>query len=170
METAHDESAHARAVARHLGTEHTEFHLSPVAALEVIPLLPTLHDEPFADSSQIPTFLVAKMARQHVTAALSGDGGDELFGGYNRYFWGPRIWSKVSWLPLPLRRLLARLICVLPPQHWDWLAQAGGKGGMQLGDKVHKLASRLHDVTNIDDFPQFSLVKRTAAGTADDAS
>jgi asparagine synthase (glutamine-hydrolysing) len=150
-EAEQDEAEHARAVARHLGTEHTEFYVSPAQALDVIPHLPALYDEPFADSSQIPTFLVAKMARQHVTAALSGDGGDELFGGYNRYFWGPRIWRKASWLPLPARRLLARLILLLPPQRWDQLAQAAGKGGMLLGGKAHKLAACLSDAADADD-------------------
>ncbi len=150
-EAAHDESAHARAVARHLGTEHTEFQLSPLQALEVIPLLPALYDEPFADSSQLPTFLVARTARQHVTVALSGDGGDELFGGYNRYFWATRIWNKIDWLPLPARRLLGRLLLLLPPQGWDRLAQAAGKGGIQLGDKSRKLAERLAGVRNMND-------------------
>ncbi len=151
-EVGYNEAEHARAVAQHLHTEHTELYVSAAQALQVIPLLPTLYDEPFADSSQIPTYLVAQMTQQHVTVALSGDGGDELFGGYSRYFWGQRIWRKVSWLPLPLRRLLARLITALSPQHWDYLAQAiKGQRGLLLGDKAHKLAARLHHVLDLDD-------------------
>src|SRR5690606_11893965 len=87
-----DESVHARAIARHLGTEHTELQLSPQDALALIPALPRMYDEPFADSSQLPTHLVMKLARQHVTVALSGDAGDEFFGGYNRYRFLPKVW------------------------------------------------------------------------------
>ncbi|MCW5200227.1 asparagine synthase (glutamine-hydrolyzing) [Desulfobulbus sp. F4] len=150
-EAEYNEAEHALSVARHLGTEHTEFHLSSAQALDVIPLLPMCYDEPFADSSQIPTALICQQARRHVTVALSGDGGDELFGGYNRYFWGPRIWHKVSWLPLTIRRLLANLITVLSPQQWDRLAQTAGKSGMLLGDRAHKLAARLNCVRDMDD-------------------
>ncbi len=107
-EAEYDEAPYARAVASHLGTEHTELYVSARQVLDVVPHLPDLFDEPFADPSQIPTFLLAGMARRHVTVALSGDGGDELFGGYVRYSSVPRIWT--SWrrlfdVPLPLRRL-----------------------------------------------------------------
>ncbi|ESZ45239.1 asparagine synthase (glutamine-hydrolyzing) [Mesorhizobium sp. RSR380A] len=101
-----DEAPHAAAVARHLGTDHTELHLSPAAALEVIPELPRIWDEPFADESQIPTLLVSRLARQHVTVALSGDGGDECFAGYSRHFLATRL-TKQHELPLSFRRLLA---------------------------------------------------------------
>ncbi len=105
-EREYDEAAHARAVAAHLGTDHTELRLSGDDALALVPQMPAMYDEPFADSSQLPTHLVMKLARQHVTVALSGDAGDELFGGYNRYFLAPKVWRSVGWMPLPLRRAL----------------------------------------------------------------
>jgi asparagine synthase (glutamine-hydrolysing) len=106
----HDEARHAAAVARHLGTEHTELYVTPADALAVIPRLPMLYDEPFADTSQIPTFLVSELTRRHVTVSLSGDAGDELFGGYRRLRLGPAIWRGIRWLPLPVRRHLASLL------------------------------------------------------------
>ena len=120
-EAAFDESEHARAVAQHLGTLHTELFVTAAEARDVIPRLPTMYDEPFADSSQIPTHLVCHAARQHVTVALSGDAGDELFGGYNRYFWGPRIWRRLAWLPYPARQVLGKAISSLPVAGWDAL-------------------------------------------------
>jgi len=120
-EAGFDESPHAEAVARHLGTEHTTLKLSGQQAREVIPQLPQLYCEPFSDSSQIPTFLVAQLARQHVTVALSGDAGDELFGGYNRYLVTHDLWRGLSKLPIPLRKLLAKGLDTLPPQRWNSL-------------------------------------------------
>ena len=152
-EAGFDESPHAKAVAQYLGTDHTELFVTAAEAQAVIPQLPWMYDEPFADSSQIPTHLVCKAARQQVTVALSGDAGDELFGGYNRYFWGPRIWNKVSWLPFAARRILGQGIQAVPAETWD--ALGGLRGGVQgvsrMGEKAHKLGARLSKVRNMDD-------------------
>lgn len=113
-EAGYNEAEHAKAVARHLGTEHTELYVGAAEALAVIPKLPRIYCEPFADSSQIPTYLVSQMARQHVTVALSGDAGDELFGGYNPYQFLPRVWNSLKRLPLPLRRALQAMLAGLP--------------------------------------------------------
>lgn len=118
-ESGYDESADAAAVARHLGTDHTSLRLSAADAIDVIPSLPSIYDEPFADASQIPTFLVSRLARSQVTVALSGDGGDEMWGGYNRHTWGPRVWSAIHVVPLPARRLAAAAMTALPPEGWD---------------------------------------------------
>jgi asparagine synthase (glutamine-hydrolysing) len=144
-EPDHDESRYAKAVARHLGTAHTELHAEPRHALEVIPALPEMFDEPFADSSQIPTFLVAKLTRQHVTVALSGDGGDELFGGYNRYFRAQVLRRFYGWAPPPLRRAAAALIAAPSPAAWDRLLAVLPRRLRlpQAGDKVAKLAGIL---------------------------
>lgn len=155
-EAGFDEAPYARAVAQHLGTEHHEMRVSVRMAREVIPSLPWMYDEPFADSSQIPTHLVCMAARQQVTVALSGDAGDELFGGYNRYFWGPRIWHRLSWMPLPLRQALGHAIAAVPIGAWDKLgsplqANAGINKVVRLGDKLHKLATRLQSVRDIED-------------------
>ncbi|MGB4912787.1 MAG: asparagine synthase (glutamine-hydrolyzing) [Candidatus Dechloromonas phosphoritropha] len=156
-ESGFDESPHARAVAQHLGTEHSEVFVSTAEARAVIGKLPAMYDEPFADSSQIPTHLVCQAARQQVTVALSGDAGDELFGGYNRYFWGPRIWNRLAWLPYPVRRALGVAISGVPVGGWDSLGGAlnrllpGTAGIANVGDKAHKLAARLGSVHHLDD-------------------
>lgn len=147
-ESGFDESPHAKAVAKHLGTEHHELFVTAGEAQAVVPNLPQMYDEPFADSSQIPTYLVCAAAKQQVTVALSGDAGDELFGGYNRYFWAPNIWSRVSWLPFPLRQLLGRGLTVLPPQAWGALASKAGV--VRVGEKVHKLANSLQQARDLD--------------------
>lgn len=145
-EQAYDEARQAKLVARHLGTDHTELYVTPHEAMGVIPDLPTLYDEPFADSSQIPTFLVSKLARRQVTVALSGDGGDELFAGYSRYFWGRSLWGKIGWMPTGLRRMLAQGLTAVPPERWNrWLQGCGAllPDGLRRGlpgDKLHKLA------------------------------
>lgn len=152
----YNEAVHAKTVAKHLKTEHTELYVTPKDALDVIPKIPTLYDEPFADSSQIPTFLVAKMAREHVTVALSGDGGDELFGGYNRYFWVENIWKKIGKLPLAARKSLAKTITTIPVSMWDKTLGLLLKLAPEHyrysnpGDKFHKLAD-LFSVRNPDE-------------------
>ena len=152
-EAGYNEAQEAKAVAQHLGTNHTELYVTPEDAIAVIPKLPSLYDEPFADSSQIPTFLVSQMTRQHVTVSLSGDGGDELFAGYNRYALGKRLWQQLNWMPLPLRRFLAKLLTARSPQAWDRnfkqlapILPASFKQRLP-GDKLHKLA----DVLTISD-------------------
>jgi asparagine synthase (glutamine-hydrolysing) len=145
-EEGYDEAVHAAAVARHLGTEHTELYVTPREAMAVIPRLPSIYDEPFADSSQIPTFLVSQLARQHVTVSLSGDGGDELLGGYNRYLLGKDLWQKLSLLPTGVRTAFARMVKAISPRTWSALmkplmplAPSRYRVGLP-GDKLHKLA------------------------------
>jgi asparagine synthase (glutamine-hydrolysing) len=148
-EGEYDEARHAGAVARHLGTEHTEWYVTPQDALDVIPKLPQLYDEPFADSSQIPTHLVSMLARRHVTVALSGDGGDELFGGYTRYFLAASLWRRLSALPRGARKLAARGIRALAPAAWNRVYAAVSWALPQRyrlrlpGDKLHKGADIL---------------------------
>jgi|TARA_A100001391_G_scaffold27780_4_gene14992 asparagine synthase (glutamine-hydrolysing) len=145
----YDESEHAAAVAAHLGTEHTTLRATSQMALDVVPKLPGLYDEPFADSSQIPTFLISSLTREHVTVALSGDAGDELFGGYNRYVWLPRVWSKLSRMPLPMRQALGRMLKVIPSSGYDRMMAVGGKALPSryrirtFGEKLYKLADVL---------------------------
>ncbi len=141
-----NEAPYAKAIAHHLGTDHTELHVSAQDALAVIPQIPTLFSEPFADASQIPTFLVSQLTRKHVTVSLSGDGGDELFAGYNRYFLVRDIWKKLGWLPAPVRRSAARLLNALPDKPlelgFSWLrpvTEKYGRGGL-ISDKVRKLS------------------------------
>jgi asparagine synthase (glutamine-hydrolysing) len=155
-EASFDESPHALAVAKYLRTDHSELFVTAVEAQTMISQLPFMYDEPFADSSQIPTHLVSKSARQQVTVALSGDAGDELFGGYNRYFWGPRIWAKLAWLPYPVRQALGAAISAMPVTGWDAISRPtnallGVHGIARAGDKAHKLAARLRGVRNLDD-------------------
>jgi asparagine synthase (glutamine-hydrolysing) len=145
-ERGYDEAPHARTVARHLGTEHTELYVTMRDAMAVVPKLPSLYNEPFADVSQIPTFLVSQLARRHVTVALSGDGGDELFSGYTRYAIGDRLWRILSRLPRRARTAVASVLRGVPARRWDGLL----KGPLQLvpersrprlvGDKLNKLA------------------------------
>lgn len=144
-EPSYDEAIYAKDVARHLGTEHTELYVTPEQAMAVIPRLATLYDEPFADSSQVPTFLVSQMARQHVTVSLSGDAGDELFAGYNRYHATAGAWSRLEKVPRPLRRLAARALTAVSPATWNRMATASpfATRWADVGYKLHKGAGVL---------------------------
>ena len=144
-EPAYDEAVHAKQVASYLGTEHTELYVTPAEAQAVIPRLQHIYDEPFANSSQIPTYLVSEMTRRHVTVALSGDGGDEVFAGYNRYGQGLRLAKMIRALPNPMRQLIAGAMTALRPGTWDYLACAVPRQVRPrlVGDKIHKLAGVL---------------------------
>ena len=138
-ESGFDEAPYAKAIAQHLGTDHHELYLKPQDTLDVIPSLPSMFDEPFGDISTVPTYLVSKFARQSVTVALSGDGGDEMLGGYNRHFWGPKIWNRMRFMPKPLRSLIASMITKIPTNRWDEII----KNQPQSGTRLHKLAGIL---------------------------
>lgn len=144
-EAAYDESAHAAAVASHLGTEHTTLPVTGADALAVVPDLPTMFDEPHADPSQIPTALVCRLARRDVTVALCGDGGDEVFGGYNRYLFGPRTLARTSALPAPLRRAVGRSLLAVGADTWDAFARPvtallpAARRPRLVGEKLEKL-------------------------------
>jgi len=152
-EDAYNEAHHAIAVARHLGTDHTEVYLTPTETLAVIPKLPLLYDEPFADSSQIPTALVCAMARQHVTVALSGDGGDEAFGGYRRYVQARNFSERTSRVPPWLLRAMSRIITHVPMPLWEGLARlpkpitSGKLRSHSVAYSVNRLADRLGATT-----------------------
>jgi asparagine synthase (glutamine-hydrolysing) len=148
-ESSRDEAPMAKAVAQHLGTDHTELYVTAKEARSVIPRLPDMYDEPFADSSAIPTFLVSRLARQYVTVSLSGDGGDELFGGYSHYREALQLWRGVRAIPRPVRRLLDRLIRLPSVRAWNALLRLlprtalSGPLGRCPGDRVHKFAELL---------------------------
>lgn len=148
-EEGYNEAVHAKAVAKHLGTEHTELYVTPQQALDVIPKLPTLFCEPFSDSSQIPTFLVSQLAKQKVTVSLSGDAGDELFAGYNRYVMANNLWGRLNRLPSGLRSAAAHGIHAFPPATWNKLLSPiqpilpSSLRMANIGDKLHKGASVL---------------------------
>lgn len=142
----YDESRAAAAVAKHLGTDHTELIITAEDALALVPDLPRIYDEPFADPSELPTYLVSKLARQSVTVALSGDGGDELFGGYNRHVWGPRIWNTIRQIPQRLRQLGRDALLAASPAHLDRLHAVLGPFAPKVrhpGQQAHKIARLL---------------------------
>lgn len=145
----HDEAEHARAIARHIGTDHTELRVTGRDALDVVPLLPDMFDEPLADPSQIPTYLVSRLARKHVTVALSGDGGDEVFAGYNRYRHGAAMARKLAGVPGPLRQVAAMAMTAMRPGTWDQLSGMGsrllpsGSRPRLVGERMHKMARLL---------------------------
>ena len=148
-EEGYNEADQAKAVARQLGTDHTELYVTPEEAMAVIPRLPTLYDEPFADDSQIPTFLISELARRNVTVALSGDGGDELFTGYDRYIWSQDIWNTIGWVPLMARTLASRGLRMASAQSWEAVFRAMAPvlpntlRCQNPGEKVHRLADIL---------------------------
>jgi len=148
-EKQYNEAEYAKKVALHLGTDHTELYITPKQAIDAISRLPKIYDEPFADSSQIPTFLVSEMTKQHVTVSLSGDGGDELFGGYNRYFMANKVWIKIEKIPLTIRKLLSKGITSLSPNIWDFLLNMififlpSSFKMSHPGDKIYKLSKIL---------------------------
>lgn len=150
-EPGYNEAEHAKAVARYLGTEHTELYVTSSQAQDVIPRIPDIYDEPFADSSQIPTYLVSALAKQHVTVSLSGDAGDELFAGYNRYLMTSRLWGHLSKLPMFMRKGVALGITAAPPSAWNALASPFARlRDANLGDKLHK-GARVLTAGNIDE-------------------
>ena len=142
-----DEAAHAKAVAHHLGTDHTELYVTPEEAIDAIGRMPQLYDEPFGDSSQLPTFLLARLTAGEVTVALSGDGGDELFAGYQSYEYGQAVLRTVEGIPSPLRDAVGTGLGALSPHAWDILLRplkalvSGGKLHAVTGDKLHKWRS-----------------------------
>lgn len=148
-EAQYNEAQHAKAVAQHLGTHHTELYVTPQEAMAVIPRLPVLYDEPFSDQSQIPTFLVSQLARTDVTVVLTGDGGDELFGGYDRYCMGADVWRKIQRIPRPMRTLFARGIQAVSLQHWNQLIApiahllSDSTWQRNPGEKLHRVAQVL---------------------------
>ena len=148
-EANYSEAVHAKAIARHLGTVHTELYVTPEQAINVVPQLGTIYDEPFADSSQVPTLLVAQLARQQVTVSLSGDAGDELFCGYNRYKFAATYWKAAASIPNGLRKLVANGITAISPQNWD--SYAGFLPLTNPGDKLHKAAAAIssHNIAEL---------------------
>lgn len=150
-EQSYNEANYAKAVAQHLGTEHTELYVSSAEAMQVIPMLGKIYDEPFADSSQIPTFLVSQMARQHVTVSLSGDGGDELFCGYNRYALAD-IWGRIEKVPFGVRRMAGHLVKSVAPSTWGVLFKLAANCvtlPVNMSEKLEKLATRLVSVDGV---------------------
>jgi asparagine synthase (glutamine-hydrolysing) len=152
-EAGFDEAPHAKAVAGHLGADHCEIRVTSSETRAVIPNLPTMYDEPFADSSQIPTSIVCAIARRSVTVALSGDAGDEMLGGYNRYVLGPKLWRRLAAAPPTLRKMIGTAISRMPHSGWAALAYAPGLGPSlaPFKDKAYKIGSDLGAMQSVDD-------------------
>lgn len=145
-EQDYNEAEYAKSVAQHLGTDHRELYVTSDEAMAVIPKLPSLYDEPFSDPSQVPTFLISQLARNHVTVSLSGDGGDELFAGYKRYFLASSIWQKIGWIPQTVRHSTAKALTSVSAQTWNRGFEPINTilpAKLNFGDKLHKLASIL---------------------------
>ncbi len=155
-ESQFDESKYAKEVASYLKTDHHEMRVTSHDALSLIPELPNIYDEPFADSSQIPTYFVSQAAKKEVTVSLSGDAGDELFGGYNRYLMAPKLWKKINWMPFFARKFLGNTIHKIPLNFWENaenfynLIYSDSHGIVRLGDKVAKTALRLKNIDSLD--------------------
>jgi len=158
-EDAYNEARYAKEVAKHLNTNHKELYLSHEDALALVPVLPKMYDEPFADSSQIPTHLISLMAKEHVTVVLSGDAGDELFGGYNRHVQAPRLWKIISFIPIGIRSLISFFILNISPKLLNQFGNYLPKGlkVIFLGDKLHRFADRLKRIKDQDNL-YYSLV------------
>jgi asparagine synthase (glutamine-hydrolysing) len=139
-EEDYNEADHAKKIAKHLGTNHTELYVSSKRAMEVIPKIPLIYDEPFSDSSQIPTFLVAQLASKQVKVALSGDAGDELFCGYNRYLMSKKLWNIASLIPLSCRKILSSGLKILSSQNWQRISKVLPSSSQyhNIGDKIYK--------------------------------
>ena len=144
-----DEAPYAQKIANYLKTDHTEIYVNETQARDVIPLLPEIYDEPFADSSQIPTYLISKIAKSKVSVALSGDGADEIFGGYNRYFWAPSIWNKLKVMPLFARQALAKILTIYSQGTIDKFL--GQNFIVRPGEKLYKLANSIQHISSIQD-------------------
>jgi asparagine synthase (glutamine-hydrolysing) len=145
-EMGFDEAPYAREVANYLGTDHTELYLSAADVLAVVSKLGKIYDEPFADASQIPSILVSELAKSKVTVSISGDGGDELFGGYSRHFLTKRMWGPITKLPMPFRKAMSGMINSLPPKQWDHLYRllTLKSSDRLIGDKLYKAAKALN--------------------------
>ena len=135
-----NEAGHARRVADHLGTEHTELYVGSEELLGVVPRLPHIYDEPFGDSSQIPTILVSELARRHVTVSISGDGGDELFCGYPRYLQAQKFWRGIGPLPGALRRVAADAVAAVPARYLSGAARLARPGARMTGQRIQRVA------------------------------
>lgn len=166
-EAGFDEAPHARAVARHLRTDHCEIRVTAKEARAVIPKLPMIYDEPFGDSSQIPTSIICALAHREVTVALSGDAGDEMFGGYNRYAIGPRLWRRINAWPKALRGATGDAAARLPEWAWSALACAPGLGKSlaPFKDKAYKVGPAVGTMKDSDDLYR-ALVTEWSQGAA----